>query len=327
MPAIDDNLLISIAKLYYVEGLSQQEIADRISVSRPTVSNLLKRCKEEGIVEIRIKETNSLLYALQREIKSSFGLREVVVVPSSPDEWITVEETGRAAAELLARSLKDGTRIGISWGVTTYKAVLALNVAPKYQNIEVRQLVGALGSINPIYDGYELARTLALKLNGSFSTIQAPGVVSTVEAKETFMREPGIAAAIEKAREVDIAILSVSPDEPDFSSLVRAGFITREESLEINRKGSVGHSCCIHFDIDGNNLPSPLNERIVGITIDDLRQIPEVILAACGTVKSNAILGALRSGLFHILAIDEAAALKLLAETKKAGTRSTSKPV
>jgi DNA-binding transcriptional regulator LsrR (DeoR family) len=321
MPAVDDNFLISIAKLYYVEGLSQQEIADRISVSRPTVSNLLKRCKEEGIVEIRIKETNSLLYVLQRELKSLFGLRDVVVVPSSPDESITIEETGRAAAELLARSLKDGSRIGISWGVTTYKAILALNVAPRYQGIEVRQLVGAIGSINPIYDGYELARTLAQKLNGCYSTIQAPGVVSSVEAKDFFMREPGIAAAIEKAREVDIAILSVSPDDPEYSSLVRAGFITREESLEISHKGSVGHSCGIHFDLEGNTFPTMLNERIVGITIDDLRRIPEVILAACGTVKANAILGALRSGLFHVLAIDEAAALKILAETKRSGAR------
>jgi deoxyribonucleoside regulator len=318
MPAVDDNLLISVAKLYYVEGLSQQEIADRISVSRPTVSNLLKRCKEEGIVEVRIKETNSLAYVLQRELKSAFGLRDVVVVPSGPDESLTVEEIGRAAAEQLVRSLRDGSRIGISWGVTTYKAVMALNVAPKYQNIEVCQLVGALGSIDPIHDGYELARTLAMKLNGTFTTIQAPGVVSSVEAKAYFMREPGIAAAIEKARAVDVAILSVSSDEPESSSLVRAGFITGEESAEISRKGSVGHSCGLHFDLDGNLFPSPLNDRIVGISSEDLRRIPEVILAACGTGKAYAILGALRSGLYHVLAIDEAAALKILAETKKA---------
>ncbi|MEI6875551.1 MAG: sugar-binding transcriptional regulator [Spirochaetota bacterium] len=321
MPIVDDNLLISIAKLYYVEGLSQQEIADRISVSRPTVSNLLKRCKEEGIVEIRIKETNSLLYVLQRELKAVFGLRDVVVVPSGPDEAVTIEETGRAASEQLARSLKDGMRIGISWGATTYKSILALNVAPKYQKIEVRQLVGALGSINPIHDGYELVRMLAQKLNGSYTTIQAPGVVSSVEAKDFFLREPGIATAIDKAREVDLAILSVSPDDPDHSSLVRAGFITREESTEINRQGAVGHSCGIHFDIDGRIFATLLNDRIVGITVEDLRRIPTVILAACGAVKADAILGALRSGLFHILATDEAAALKILAETKKDGVK------
>lgn len=322
MPVIDENVLISIAKLYYVEGLSQQEIADKISVSRPTVSNLLRRCKEEGIVEIRIRETNSLPFVLQEELKSIFGLRDVRVVPSSPDESRTVEATGRAAAELLAGSLRDGLKIGISWGVTTYKMISELNVAPKYQGIEVTQLVGSLGSVNPIYDSYDLVRTLAVKLNGGYATIQAPAVVRSMEAKEFFLKEPGIAAAIEKARGVDTAILSVSPDDPSYSSLVREGFITPEESAEISLRGAVGHSCGIHFDIQGRVLDIPLNDRIVGISSEDLSRIPEVILAACGTVKANAILGALRTGLFHVLATDEAAALKILAEAKKDGARA-----
>ncbi len=321
MPLIDDSVLISIAKMYYVEGLSQQEIADKISVSRPTVSNLLRRCKEEGIVEIRIRETNSLLYVLQQELKTLFALRDAIVVPSHPDESRTVDATGRAGAELLTRSLRDGLRIGISWGVTTYKIIAELNVAPKYQGIEVCQLVGALGSTNPIYDSYELVRTLATKLNGSYAMIQAPAVVRSLEAKELFLEEPGIAAAIEKARNVDVAVLSVSPDDPEYSSLVRERYITPDESSEISLKGAVGHSCGIHFDIDGRILEIPLNDRIVGITAEDLRRIPEVVLAACGTVKAPAILGALRTGLFHFLATDEAAALKILAEAKKDGAR------
>ena len=319
MPTIDNNLLVTVAKFYYVDGLSQQEIADKISVSRPTVSNILKRCKEEGIVEIRIKETNSLRFILQQEMKAAFGLRDVIVVPSGPDEHKIVEETGHAASEQLARSLRDGLKIGISWGVTTYNAVKTFSVSPKYQDIEVLQLVGAFGSINPIYEGYELARTLAEKLNGSYSTIQAPGVVSSIEAKELFLKEPGIASAIEKARSADVAILSVSPDDPEYSSLVRAGFISREESEEIWRNGAVGHSCCIHFDIDGGVLSTPLNDRIIGITEEDLRKIPEVILAACGMVKADAILGALHSGLFHVLATDESTAMRILADKKKRG--------
>jgi deoxyribonucleoside regulator len=319
VPTIDDNLLVMVAKLYYVDGLSQQEIANQISVSRPTVSNILKRCKEEGIVEIRIKETSSLRFILQQEMKAAFGLRDVIVVPSGPDEHKIVEDTGRAASEQLARSLRDGLKIGISWGITTYNAVKTLSVLPKYQDIEVMQLVGAFGPINPIYEGYELARTLAEKLNGSYSTIQAPAVVSSIDAKELFLKEPSIAAAIEKAKIADVAILSVSPDDPEYSSLVRAGFITREESEEIWRKGAVGHSCCIHFDIDGKVLSTPLNDRIVGITEEDLRKIPEVILAACGMVKADAILGALRSGMFHVLATDESTVMKILADTKKRG--------
>ncbi|MCK7482255.1 MAG: winged helix-turn-helix transcriptional regulator [Candidatus Moduliflexus flocculans] len=241
-----------------MEGLSQQEIADKISVSRPTVSNLLRRCKEEGIVEIRIRETNSLPYVLQEELKAIFGLRDVRVVPSSPDESRTLESTGKAAAELLARSLRDGLKIGISWGSTTYKMISELNVAPKYQGIEVTQLLGSLGSINPIYDSYDLVRTLAIKLNGSYATIQAPRGGALHGGQGVFLKEPGIAAAIEKARGVDTAILSVSPDDPGYSSLVREGFITPEESAEISLRGAVGHSCGIHFDVRRQGSGDPL---------------------------------------------------------------------
>ena len=327
MPTIDDNLLIAVAKLYYVEGLSQQMIADRISVSRPTVSNLLKRCKEEGIIEIRIKETTSLLYVLQRELKSVFGLEDAVVVATGPDESRTIEATGRAAAELLARSLRDSLTIGISWGATTYSAVSTLDAVPTYQGINVVQLVGAFGAISQSYDGFELARMLAKKLNGSYSTIQAPAVVRSVEAREHFLREPGIAAAIASARRADIAILSVSPDDPELSSLVRAGYITREESEEIRRNGGVGHSCGgIHFDIEGRTVRTLLDDRIVGISVDDLRRIPKVILAACGSAKADAILGALRSGIFHVLVTDETAALRVLSQVKKGRAEPTSSP-
>jgi deoxyribonucleoside regulator len=320
MSAIDENLLITVAKLYYLEGFSQQQIADRISVSRPTVSNLLRRCKEEGIVEIRIRETTSLLAVLQRELTSIFGLDEVVVVPTEPDESKTTEATGRAAARLLASSIRDGLTIGISWGATTYSAINAFEAVTTFQGIRVVQLVGAFGAINQSYDGFELARIFAKKLNGSYSTIQAPAVVRSVEARQHFFGEPGIAAAIELAKQADLAILSVSPDDPESSSLVRAGFITREESEVIRRNGGVGHSCGgIHFNIEGRPIPTLLDERIVGITVDDLRKIPRVILAASGAVKADAILGALRSGIFHALATDESAALKVLSQVKKAG--------
>jgi len=324
MSAIDENLLIMVAKLYYIEGLSQQQIADRISVSRPTVSNLLKRCKEDGIVEIRIRESTSLLAVLMSELKSTFGLDEVVVVPSQPDESKTTEATGWAAAGLLAASIRDGLTIGISWGSTTYSAINAFEAVTAFQGIRVVQLVGAFGAINQSYDGHELARIFAKKLNGSYSTIQAPAIVRSVEARQHFLGEPGIASAIALARQADLAILSVSPDDPDSSSLVRAGFITREESEVIRRNGGVGHSCGgIHFNIDGLAIPTLLDDRIVGITVDELRKIPRVILAACGAIKAYAILGALRSGIFHALAIDETAALRVLSKAKNAQAGSS----
>ncbi|MCK5736629.1 MAG: helix-turn-helix domain-containing protein, partial [Spirochaetaceae bacterium] len=123
----DRNTLIDIARKYYIDGLSQAEIARKFNISRPSVSNLLKRCRDEKIVEIRIQESDySLVNALAERLKSSFDMKTVLVVPSGVDIQTTLTAAGIAAAELLETRLKDGLRIGLSWGSSLYYVVKAL---------------------------------------------------------------------------------------------------------------------------------------------------------------------------------------------------------
>jgi DNA-binding transcriptional regulator LsrR (DeoR family) len=311
----DRDFLVEIATLYYRDELSQQEIADRFGISRATVSNLLKKCREEGIVEIRILESPSLVYGLESELKSRFSLEQALVTPAEPNDEHARIAVGKAAADALSARLHEGLKIGISWGTTLYQVVAHLSPSRPPAGIMVAQLIGALGSINPRFDGFELARSLAERLRGEYRIIQAPLVVGSPELKEMLVREPRIGEALQRARSVEVALLGIGSNLPGRSALVRAGFLTADESKAIHEKGAVGVINGLHFDAEGRFLDCDWNDRVIGLSARDLRAIPSTIGVACGGHKISAILGALRGGLLKVLVTDTATAQALLSSS------------
>lgn len=312
----DRNFLIDLARKYYINGLSQQELARHFGISRPSVSNLLKQCREEGIVEIRIQESDSsLVTALAERIKKDFGLRSVVVVPSQDDSSSTLTLAGSAAAELLQTRLLDRQVVGLSWGSSLYQVVKALN-SQSVVDVEVLQMAGSLGMENPSYDGFELSRNLARKLNGNCHLIQAPVIVKNLELKKLLLQEPLISETMAYMDKIDVALVGMSSDAPEHSSMVRDGFIDISDARKIRDLGGIGHICALHYDRQGVLLDIPENQRVVGISWDDLIKIPEVIGVACGSEKSEAILGAIKGGLINSLITDENAALRILSQAE-----------
>jgi deoxyribonucleoside regulator len=312
----DRDFLIDIAKKYYLEGLSQQQIANFFKISRPSVSNLLKQCREDKIVDIRIQESeSSLVNALSERLKKDFNLKLVVVVPSKNDPGDTLVSAGAAASKLLESELKNSIKIGISWGTSLYQMVEALP-PQSMLDMEIIQLVGSLGMANPSFDGFELARKLSRKLNGSYHLIQAPIVVKNIKLKKLLLQEHPISETVKKMNQIDLALLGISSDNPEDSSLVREGFTSLKEATQIQSMGGIGHICGYHFNKAGKILDIPENKGIIGIDIKQMRNIPKVIGVACGSEKAEAILGAIRSGLINGIVTDENTVLKILSSVQ-----------
>jgi deoxyribonucleoside regulator len=298
------DFLVEIAKLYYERDLSQAEIARRYDISRSLVSHLLKLCREQGIVEIRINDVRSRSVRLQHRLCESFGLTDAVVVPSSPDVEQTKVQVGSSGAALLEPLLRDNVRIGISWGTTLHRLVTHVRPLP-LRGVEVVQLHGGLGSSDPDIDGFGLALKLAEKLSGSYSIIQAPIVVQSVELRDMLMREPRIMETLKRGAEAGIALFGIGSNLPSISSLVRTGALTEEESRRLIQEGEIGTVCGLHIDEEGTVSPGPLNQRLVGITFDSLRRIPVRIGLAAGKDKAAAVRAALRGGFVTALVIDQ----------------------
>lgn len=116
-------------------------------------------------------------------------------------------------------------------------------------------------------------------------------------------------------KEIDLALVGISSDLPEYSSMVRAGFLSEDEAEHLFSRGAIGHVCALHYDKSGTVLDISENARVVGIDHSTLKEIPEVIGIACGTEKVDAILGALKGGLVNSIVTDEDAALRMLSQS------------
>ncbi|TFG63215.1 MAG: sugar-binding transcriptional regulator [Spirochaetales bacterium] len=305
------DFLITLARHYYEEDLSQQEIADRYSISRSNVSKMLKACKEEKIVEIRIQAPSSQALQFKARLEETFNIDHAIIAPSAGDTEATKTEAARAGAAYLCSLLEDSMKIGISWGTTLYRLVQEVT-PPDVKNIEVIQLHGGFGAKNPEIDGHELAGMLARKLKGSYRVMQAPAIVQNHELRDLLLKEPNIAETIALAGSVHIALMGIGSNLPEISSMVRAGYLTEAESAELLEKGAVGVMCGLHFDKKGKLLSSPINDRHIGLPPEALLAIPKRFGVAVGSKKIQPILAALTGGLINILVTDEQTAMGIL---------------
>lgn len=338
----DREFLCRLARRYFIDGATQQAIADEFGYSRQTISTLIRRCREEGIVEIRIiEDPNSrpdtshpdqiephhhpmdelgqsrirLIASTSKRISDHFPLDRVVITPLSGesadyDYQTTLRKTAAEAASLLASIISSGMRIGITWGETMYHVIQSMPVL-ETADVHVVQLTGETGAFNPVTNGYELAKTLAGRLHGTYHTIPAPIVVKDVQLHELLTHEPSIAEVLAMLPSLDTALIGIHEIKPYNRALERAGFVSPEDSHEMIMHGSIGHLCGYQYDADGRFPDLDLNKRIVGISLEDLRKIPQVIAVACGQDKLDAISAALKTGVITTLVTDELTAVRL----------------
>ena len=305
------DFLVSVAKNYYFDSLSQSEIAKKYNISRPTVAGILKECKEKGIVEIRINDTSPFSTPISAKLKSLYGLETACIIPNETDYSLTLNKTCLQAATFFSSLLKDSIHVGISWGTALYHMVcqlphLAINDG------EVVQLMGGLGASALFYDGFEVARILSEKIDCRCYPFLSPLLVNSEELKDKLLFEPGIRETYEKTSSLDIALVGLSSDKPEESALVRAGFLSLNEARQIFKDGSCGHLCGYHYDSHGRFMDITINRRVVGINPENFLKIKRRIGIACGDQKAKAIRAAIRGHLITDLFTDEITALKIL---------------
>lgn len=307
----DRDFLIKIAQYYYIQKKSQQEIADEFSIPRPTVSNLLKLCRETGIVEIRVKEGSPETSLLGDAIKKKYGLRKVVVIPSTEDTISLFNNIGKEAAFFTNSILRTGLQIGIAWGTTLYQMVHQI----QHQTVadsSVVQLMGGFGASNPQYDGSDLARELSKRLESKYFPLQCPVIVKNEAVKDLLMDEPWIRKTLEMTKNLDIAFVGISSNQPEKSSLVKAGFLSMKEAYDLYYAGAVGHLCGYSYDKEGNWMDVSTNHRIIGISFSNFLQIPERVGIACGSEKAEAIQASLVGGHLTTLITDQSVAARIV---------------
>jgi DNA-binding transcriptional regulator LsrR (DeoR family) len=307
------RLLYRIAQAYYVDGLTQQQIAQRFGLSRPKISRLLSQARDERIVNITLVPPSGGTADLERELERKYGLAEVVIVSiGDPRDLDAVKhELGPAAAECLLRSIRGDEVVGIAWGMSILATVNALPFK-SWPNVTIVQLLGGLGPVDELEHSTELARTLAQRLNARLRLMPAPGIVSTRAAAQVLRSDTQIAETLTLAVQADIALVGLGIPSPD-TILLRDGTILSQDDLAIlEETGAVGDIGLRYMDADGASLELEINERLIGLTLEQIKAIPRVIGVAGGEAKYQVIRAALRGEILDVLITDQATAQRLL---------------
>ncbi len=315
-----DELLATVASLYYRLNITQSDIAARLDISSSTVSRLLKEAHEKGIIDIQIRVPTPRDFELEQQLIKHFGLKDAYILKISPDQTneSLLGAIGRLTASCIGRvieGLAPGSSIGVAWGTGVHAAVSAL---PDHyaQSIDVVQLLGGVGAL--AIDSPDLARMVAQKLGGRHYDLHAPVLVEHPESREILMHESAFREAILRAKSVDVAITGIGTVQDEASSFLRAGLLSRSDLSKLRSEGIVGEMCGWFFDIEGRCNGFEINKRIIGIDLEDLRRIPQSFAIAHGLLKVEAILGALHGHYVKVLGTDDRTARALL---ELAGTR------
>lgn len=305
------HTVVKVAHLYYTEEKTQEEISKQLGISRPTISRMLDYAKKSGIVSIRLNVPNEIFPELEDRLEKMFSLEEVIIVSFNENTTLLKQNLGRGGADLLKRKVKGIESLGISWGSTLYEVVNNFPSDLTFPEIKIVQLVGGMNPLNSSIYADELAKNLALKLNGNAYILRAPMVVDSPEIRNMLLKESHIKEVLSLAYRVNLAIVGIGAMDSN-SILLTSGCVSKEELEEIREKGGVGDILGRFYDLNGKPISSSLENRIVGIGIEELRKIPYVIGVAGGKNKIRAILGALRMKVLNSLVTDEQTARELL---------------
>ncbi|MDF1489315.1 sugar-binding transcriptional regulator [Tessaracoccus caeni] len=315
MPAKrDQQLLIDAARMYYVEGLDQGQVGRRLGLSRSGVSRILAKARELGVVQVRIigDEHVSRNRDLERALVRKFGLREALVAETS-SESASLRAVGQLASQVFTRRSATATRIGLSWGFTVGQLVEAIPQVTLRSATKLTPLVGGMPLLDTGPSGNSYIQTLAEKCGVSAERFDAPAVVESAATFHAMMSESTVRGALARARDCDLAFVGIGSFGVQTSKqTVDAMHLTEAEWSEVLRAKPVGDLAGRLFDIEGNPLGPPASERVIGTDIDEIREMQIATGLAAGKEKAPGVLGALRTGAFDILVVDEALAATVL---------------
>jgi deoxyribonucleoside regulator len=302
--------LIDAARMYYHLDYSQQEIAKKLGVSRPTVSRFLQQAKEKGYVQIKIIDPEENNCFIAEQIERKFKLKKAVIV-SVPhyEDAIVKKYLGEAAADYLYDTVKDGDIIATTWGTTLYQ--MALNLKDKHlKDVKVVQLNGGVSHSETNTYAYEIVHLFGKAFHTVPYFIHLPAIVDHAVVRHAIEADRHIRNILELGKKANIAIVTVGAPTED-SVLIKANYFTESDLRIIHEKGA-GDICSRYIDVEGNICAEELNQRTIGIDLEDLKRKEQSILVAGGSKKVDGIYGALRGRYTNVLITDQFTAKYLL---------------
>lgn len=306
--------LARAAWLYYVEEMTQSQIADKLGVSRSTVIRLLQRARQSGLVTISLGVASDMFEA-ERDLERFYGLKKVRIVPVADDGVMQRRWLGQVAAETLQEMARNDSIIAVSWGSTLRAMADSLGGDVSATGMKIVALIGGLHNADHGTNPYEVAELVGQFFGAPARALYAPVYVRNAETAAGLMSDPGLSEAVDMARRASLVVFSVG-SLCEEATMLKLGYVNATEKEFLERQGAVADIACRWTDAHGKPVQLPATINPIGLSLADLRNIPERLLVAGGMSKQQAILASLRGGYVTHLITDEEVAAALLEQAR-----------
>ncbi|MFB2553678.1 sugar-binding transcriptional regulator [Ensifer soli] len=309
MSDLTHDLRTRAAWMYYKEGLTQDQIAQELGLTRTKVLRMLATARTDGTVQIRVLTRHSHCVELERQIEKRYRLERAIVVPMPQRADMVPEIIGTVLGEYLTDVLKPNMTIGLGWGKTLSSCLPSIPQQSQ-AGISVVSLLGGLTRVST-FNPSELAWRLGDRLSAESYLIAAPVYAPDERTRTALLTHPGIREVFRRSENLDLAVVSVGDLSPS-STFGRYGLLEKEEMASLERAGAVGDVLCRFMNADGAVLDHDINHRVVAVDPQTLRSARKIVLASGGWHKLPVIRASMRLLSPHVLITDEQVAERLL---------------
>ncbi|MGM0214563.1 sugar-binding transcriptional regulator [Enterococcus sp. AZ109] len=309
----EDKLLVRIAEMYYQEDKNQSQISKELNIHRSTISRLLKRSRNEGIVTISINYDKAGTYDLEKQLQEKYQLKKAVIVPAASDLNRTQKDKllANGVGEYLGEILADDMIIGFSWGETMSAIPEGLG-SYNVKNITCIPMIGGpSGRLISDYHVNTIAYEASKKLNGRALMIDSPAFPETVSLKKALMENEFNQELIDYWRKLDIAIMGIGSPILQMNESWKQ-FYGEDVLAYLEGKKVIGDVVSRFYSIDGKHIDNELDDRLIGIDVSDLKRTPYRIGVAATIDKAEAIASALKGEYINVLVTTEETAQEVL---------------
>lgn len=306
------DLLTEVSVAYYQDGATQEEISKKFSISRAKVGRLLKQARDEGIVEITVKYHPVFSAKIEQRLVERFGVKRALIALDQPSEDLQRQQVAGLVSHYLTNTLKNGMVVSVGQGRNVSAVAHHMGVITPRDC----KFVCGIGGIHPrggMFNADHICRQLAKKYGGSSETLYAPAYAENRDQKLAFMQNATVKQTLDLARKADMALVGIG-DMSENSYMVDLGWFTAEEVVQSRLQQGVVGDFAGHdfFNVQGEITNTVMNDRVIGLSIDEFRVVSEVVAIAAENSKPLALLGALRTGAIDVIATSVSNALTVL---------------
>lgn len=297
--------------LYYVAGNNQEQIAQKLGVSRQTAQRLVSMSVSEGLIKVRLDHPIGRCMDLAEQLRSKYDLTFVDVVPSDPGSSSTTLGVAQAAAAEIERRLRAQEPIVMAIGTgRTLKAAIE-DLTP--MDASQHKIVSLTGNIAP--DGsasfYNVIFNMADAIKARSFPMPLPVIASSRQERDMLLKQPMVRETLSLAARADVTLIGIGDLGPK-APLFVDGFINKSELAALQKAGAVGEIVGWAFDADGKMIEGLTNDRVASAPLPS-PSVSLVIALAMGKKKLPGIRAALNGRLINGLLTDEQTAQGLLA--------------